>query len=63
VIELDAQVLAGGGEERTVQVRWRAREAMKVSLYQDGQLVNPIATLCLRIPTNAALPARPSIGW
>jgi hypothetical protein len=41
VIELDAQVLAGGGEERTVQVRWRAREAMKVSLYQDGQLVEP----------------------
>lgn len=41
VIELDAQVLAGGSEERTVQVRWRAREAMKVSLYQDGQLVEP----------------------
>jgi hypothetical protein len=41
VIELDAQVLAGGGEERTVQVRWRAREALKVNLYQDGQLVEP----------------------
>jgi hypothetical protein len=41
VIELDAQVLAGGGEERTVQVRWRAREALKVNLYQDGQLIEP----------------------
>ncbi|MFE4108425.1 ATP-binding protein [Almyronema epifaneia] len=39
VIELDAQVMAGGGEERAVQVRWRAREALKVSLYADGQLV------------------------
>jgi hypothetical protein len=36
VIELNAQVLAGGGETRTVQVRWRAREALKVNLYQDG---------------------------
>lgn len=41
VIEMDAQVLAGGGggAERTVQVRWRAREALSVKLYQDGQLV------------------------
>ncbi|MBD2429028.1 DUF499 domain-containing protein [Phormidium sp. FACHB-1136] len=39
VIELDAQVLAGGGEERTAQVRWRAKEALKVSLYQDGELI------------------------
>jgi hypothetical protein len=39
VIELDAQVLAGGGEERTAQVRWRVKEAMKVSLYQDGNLI------------------------
>jgi len=39
VIELDAQVLAGGGEERTAQVRWRAKEALKVSLYQDGNLI------------------------
>ncbi|WP_008318655.1 ATP-binding protein [Leptolyngbya sp. PCC 6406] len=39
VIELNAQVLAGGGEEPTVQVRWRAREALQVRLYQDEQLV------------------------
>ncbi|QQE67474.1 ATPase AAA (plasmid) [Leptolyngbya sp. BL0902] len=39
VIELDAQVLAGGGEERTARVRWRAKEALKVSLYQDGELI------------------------
>ncbi|WP_017302292.1 ATP-binding protein [Nodosilinea nodulosa] len=39
VVELSAQLLAGAGEERTVQVRWRAREALKVSLYQDGQLM------------------------
>jgi len=39
VIELSAQLLGGGGDERTVQVRWRAREALKVSLYQDGSLV------------------------
>jgi len=41
VIELNAQVLPGGGEERTVQVRWRAREALTVSLYQDGVLIQP----------------------
>ena len=39
VIELDAQVLAGGGNERTVQVRWRAKEALQISLYQDGELI------------------------
>jgi hypothetical protein len=39
VIELNAQVLAGGGDERTAQVRWRAKEALKVSLYQDGELI------------------------
>lgn len=39
VVELSAQLLAGGGDERTVQVRWRAKEALKVSLYQDGSLV------------------------
>ncbi|MGB3299448.1 MAG: DUF499 domain-containing protein [Phormidesmis sp.] len=39
VIELSAQVIAGGGDERKVEVRWRAREALKISLYQDGELV------------------------
>ena len=39
VIELSAQVIAGGGDERKVEVRWRAREALKVSLYQDGEMV------------------------
>ncbi|TVQ23326.1 MAG: ATP-binding protein [Leptolyngbya sp. DLM2.Bin15] len=39
LVELSAQLLAGGGDERTVQVRWRAKEALKVSLYQDGTLV------------------------
>lgn len=39
VIELDAQVLAGGGNERTVQVRWRAKEALQISLFQDGELI------------------------
>lgn len=39
VIELSAQVLPGGVEERTIQVRWRAKEALKVSLYQDGELI------------------------
>jgi len=36
VIEFSAQVLPGGGDERTVQVRWRAREALTVTLYQEG---------------------------
>ena len=39
VIELSAQVIAGGGDKRKVEVRWRAREALKVSLYQDGETV------------------------
>jgi len=39
VVELSAQLLPGGGEERTVRVRWRAREALKVSLFQDGNLI------------------------
>ena len=39
VIELSAQVIAGGGDERKVEVRWRAREALKISLYQDGELI------------------------
>ena len=39
VIELSAQVIAGGGDAQKVEVRWRAREALKISLYQDGELV------------------------
>lgn len=39
VVELSTQVLSGGGAERTVQVRWRAREALKVRLFQDGNLI------------------------
>jgi hypothetical protein len=39
VIELSAQVIAGGGDERKVQVRWRAKEALKVSLYEEGTLI------------------------
>ena len=39
VIELSAQVIAGGGDEQKVEVRWRAREALKISLYQDGELI------------------------
>ncbi|MBD1916241.1 MULTISPECIES: DUF499 domain-containing protein [Cyanophyceae] len=39
VVELSAQLLAGGDDERTVQVRWRAKEALKVSLYQDGEIL------------------------
>jgi hypothetical protein len=38
VIELSAQLI-GGGDERKVEVRWRAREALKVSLYQAGGLI------------------------
>ena len=39
MVELSAQLLTGGGEERTVRVRWRAREALKVSLFQDRNLI------------------------
>lgn len=39
VIELSAQVIAGGSDEQKVEVRWRAREALKISLYQNGDLV------------------------
>lgn len=39
VIELNAQVIAGGTEEKKVQVRWRAKEALKVTLYQEGELL------------------------
>lgn len=39
VIELDAQVLPGGDQERKVQVRWRAKGALTVSLYQGDTLL------------------------
>ncbi|MEB3273870.1 MAG: DUF499 domain-containing protein, partial [Prochlorothrix sp.] len=39
VIELDAQVLPGGGEVRKVQVRWRAKGALGVKLYQGEVLL------------------------
>jgi len=35
-IELSAQIMPGSGSEKTVQVRWRARGALTVALYQDG---------------------------
>ncbi|NET10937.1 MAG: ATP-binding protein, partial [Symploca sp. SIO2B6] len=38
VVELSAQVI-GSGEERKVEVRWRAKEALKVSLYQRDVLL------------------------
>jgi Protein of unknown function (DUF499) len=38
-IELNAQVFAGAGTERKVRVRWRAKGALKVALYQSGTLV------------------------
>ncbi len=36
VIELSAQVMLGTTPDKTVQVRWRARGALTVALYQDG---------------------------
>jgi hypothetical protein len=39
-IELSAQVMPGSGADKTVQVRWRARGALTVALYQDGDLVS-----------------------
>ena len=41
VIELNAQVMAyaGKSKEHPVRVRWRAKGALKVSLYQDGNLI------------------------
>ena len=38
-IELDAQVLPGGDQERKVQVRWRAKGAIVVKLYQGDTLL------------------------
>lgn len=34
-IELNASVIAGGGTSKTVRVRWKARNALTVSLYRD----------------------------
>ncbi|MBW4489397.1 MAG: DUF499 domain-containing protein [Trichocoleus desertorum ATA4-8-CV12] len=39
-IELSAQVMPGSGVDKTVQVRWRARGALTVALYKDGELVS-----------------------
>ncbi|MFW5667297.1 MAG: ATP-binding protein [Coleofasciculus sp.] len=43
-IELDAQVMRSGSVSLPatypVRVRWRAKEALKVSLYQDGKLIS-----------------------
>jgi Protein of unknown function (DUF499) len=36
-IELSAQMMPGSGEEKGVHVRWRARGALTVTLYQDGE--------------------------
>lgn len=38
-IELSAQVMPGSGTDRTVQVRWRARGALTVILYQDSEQI------------------------
>ena len=38
-VELNAQVLSGTGTDRSVQVRWRAKGALKVALYQAQKLV------------------------
>ncbi|NJN32001.1 MAG: ATP-binding protein [Synechococcales cyanobacterium RM1_1_8] len=38
-VELSAQVQPGDDVEKTVRVRWRARGALKVALYQAGELL------------------------
>lgn len=38
-IELSAQVMPGSEDNRAVQVRWRARGALMVALYQDDELI------------------------
>lgn len=35
-IELSAQIMPGTGEDRSVRVRWKAKGALAVTLYQDG---------------------------
>jgi hypothetical protein len=39
VIELNAQVLPSSESNKTVRVRWKAKEALKINLYRDGELV------------------------
>lgn len=39
VIEFNAQVLPGSNAEKTVRLRWRAKEAISVSIYKAGQLI------------------------
>ncbi len=38
-IELSAQIMLGSESNRSVQVRWRARGALTVALYQDDELI------------------------
>jgi Protein of unknown function (DUF499) len=38
-IELSAQLMPGSGSARAVQVRWRARGALTLTLYQDDELI------------------------
>lgn len=39
VIELNAQVMSNSETEKPVRVRWKAKGALKISLYQDGTLI------------------------
>lgn len=39
-IELSAQVMPSSGVEKGVRVRWRAKGALTVKLYQDGALIS-----------------------
>lgn len=39
VIEFNAQVLPGGDSDKTVRLRWRAKGAISVSLYQASDLI------------------------
>jgi len=54
VVEMRAQRLPGGSDERTVRVRWRTREALKVRLFQGGNLIGD--TFCLPMNTPNKLP-------
>ncbi len=38
-IELSAQVMSSSGVDKTVRVRWRAKGALTVTLYQEGVLI------------------------
>lgn len=38
-IELSAQVMPSSGLDKTVRVRWRAKGALAIALYQDGAVV------------------------